>query len=325
MRRDVVLYFKRCAFCMAYSQVRYRNHWLNLPVGTPFEVVAMDLYGPLPITASGNRFILVMIDHHTRWVELVPMQVATAKNTAYSIFHHWISRWGTMRSLLTDNGGQFNADLIRYLCRILNITKLYSAPYHPRGNSVVEAYMRTLKTALRLCVKGYNQEWDVALSAVTMAYRATPHTVTGYSPYFLVTGTEMVLPISREWEEPTFQRYGSMWLGALWKARLQIIEAHAQVARDRRAKYFEKGRKFEPGMLVAVRLNTLAKGVKSKFAPLYKGPAIVEHVWSLHKTARVRYLTNGRVEDVSVSRVKFLDVLPDVHIRKDQLPRVRLD
>ena len=98
-----------------------RTHWLNLPIGTPFEVVAVDLFGPLVETERGNSRILVMIDHHTRWVELAALSNITAETTAKALFEVWISRWGTMRALLSDNGSQFNAALTRQLCKVLGV------------------------------------------------------------------------------------------------------------------------------------------------------------------------------------------------------------
>ena len=62
--------------------------------------------------------------------------------------------------------------------------------------------MRILNTTLRLCTEAFQTDWDVALQAAALAYRATPHTATEYSPFSLVTGQEVVLPLSREWHEP---------------------------------------------------------------------------------------------------------------------------
>ena len=61
---------------------------------------------------------------------------------------------------------------------------------------------------------------DQVLSAAAFAYCATPHTITKYSPYFLVSGQNMVLPLSRSWGEPVLSRTGSLWLRALWQCRI---------------------------------------------------------------------------------------------------------
>ncbi|KAL8440676.1 hypothetical protein Emag_007831 [Eimeria magna] len=159
------------------------------------------------LACRGNNHILIIIDHHTRWVELVPLPNPTAAQVAQALFNEWISRWGVPRALLSDNGPQFTAELLRQLCTTLGISKLFESPYNPRGNSIVESYMRSLKTTLRLCLQHFRQEWDIVLPAAALAYRCTPHSVTRFSPFFLgpyvvervlPTGTtaELVDPVS---------------------------------------------------------------------------------------------------------------------------------
>ena len=58
----------------------------------PFEIVAADIFGPLKPTARGRTHILVLIGHHTRWVELIALPDPTAELVAEAIFEHWISR-----------------------------------------------------------------------------------------------------------------------------------------------------------------------------------------------------------------------------------------
>ena len=210
---------------MANTQFSKPWRWLSLLIGTPFELVAADNCGPLRPTARGQPHILALIDHHTRWVELIALPEPTAELVAEAIFEQWISRWGTMRELLTDSGRQFTARLLQQLTDVYGIKHIYSSPYNPHGNSVVESCMRTLKTTLKLCTQAFQTERDVALQAVALAHRATPHTVTGRTPFFLVTGQKVVLPLSREWHEPALCGLGVAWLEALWRCRVEVIKA----------------------------------------------------------------------------------------------------
>ncbi|KAL8449956.1 hypothetical protein Emag_003476 [Eimeria magna] len=133
LHRDVLAYFRRCPFCIIKTDAPRKWKWLNLPIGTPFELIAIDLFGPLPLTRRGNNHILVIIDHHTRWVEFVPLPNPTAAQVAQALFNQWISRWGVPRALLSDNGPQFTAELLRQLCTTFGISKLFAAPYNPRA------------------------------------------------------------------------------------------------------------------------------------------------------------------------------------------------
>ena len=88
---------------MANTQFSKPWRWLSLPIGTHFEIVAADIFGPLRPTSRGHTHILVLIDHHTRRVELIALPESAAELVAEAIFEQWMSRWGTMRALLTDN------------------------------------------------------------------------------------------------------------------------------------------------------------------------------------------------------------------------------
>ena len=67
--------------------------------------------------------------------------------------------------------------------------------------------------------------WDVALQAAALVYCATPHTVTGHTPFSLVTGQEVILPLSRECYEPALCPLGVTWLEALWRRRAKDARA----------------------------------------------------------------------------------------------------
>ena len=118
---------------MANTQFSKPWLWLSLPIGTPFEIVAADIFGSLKPTARARTHILALIDHHIRWVELIVLPEPTAELVADTIFEPWISRWGTMRALLTDNGHQFTARLLQQFTDVYGIKQIYSSPCNPRA------------------------------------------------------------------------------------------------------------------------------------------------------------------------------------------------
>ena len=111
-----------------------------------WDLLPCPRLSPAPVRA-------VLLNHHTRWVELITLPERTAELVAEAIFEQWISRWETMGALLTDNGRQFTARLLQQLIDVYGIKPIYSSPSNPRGNSVVDSYMRTLKTTLKLCTQ----------------------------------------------------------------------------------------------------------------------------------------------------------------------------
>lgn len=273
MKRQVHKAVLQCPLCMAYKGKLPNMHWLSLPIGTPFEIVAMDMFGPIQISEEGYQHIIVMIDHHTRWVEIIPAKSATATETA-KIFHDtWITRYGVPRVLLTDNGTNFCNAILNNIADTYGIHKITSTRYNPRGNSLVESFMRTLKGTLVTTIRNNPKRWCKALPAAALAYRSTPHSTTGYSPFFLLTGQEVMLPLSREWDEPSMCETGETWLTSLWNARVDIIEAHAKEEIRRREIFTKYAGTLKEGTWVMSKTNRLEDGpLPNKWAPKYKGP-----------------------------------------------------
>ena len=80
------------------------------------------------------------------------------------------------------------------LCRLLNISKLRTTAYHPQTNGALERWHGCLKGMLQRLEDGRG-EWDRLLKYCLLAYRATPHTATGFSPYELVHGRALRGPL----------------------------------------------------------------------------------------------------------------------------------
>ena len=221
----------------------------------------------------------------------------------------------------TDNERQFTARLLQQLTDVYGIKHIYSSPYNPRGNSVVESYMHTLKITLKLCTPAFRTDWDVALQAAALAYRATPHTVTGDTPLFLVTGQEVVLPLSREWHETALCPLGVTWLEALRKCRVEVIKAHELAAGENVRLQTSETSRLRPGNHVALRLTKAERQAEGKFSPLFKGPHAIVNVNPAGVTADIRCLATGHMATVNRCRLKFLEAIPQQALRLKHLPR----
>ena len=209
-------------------------------------------------------------------------------------------RHGVPAILLSDNGPQFTASIVRGFCETIGARKIYSTPYYPQGNSVVESYMRSLKKGLAALVSEDGKNWDSFLSAVALGYNSTPHTATNYSPFFLLHGREAVLPVQRYLDEPRVDLESRRWLSRLWKARVSVYERHAVHAEERR-KWLENSEALLPvGTIVAVRLNPQDRSeYPNKFGPLYMGPWVVVERSTNEKTYRVRDLGTEQERQVT--------------------------
>ena len=104
----------------------------------PFQVVAMDHMGRLPKTIRGNRYILVFIDHLTKFHELIPVRDRTATTVAEALRSFIITQHSCPEVLLSDNAPEFTSELLKSLCSFYGIKKCEVHPYKPSSNGMVE-------------------------------------------------------------------------------------------------------------------------------------------------------------------------------------------
>ena len=153
-----------------------------------------DFLGPLPRTAKGNSYVLVLSDLFTKDVQCYSLPDQSALSVADCIID-LISRFGVPKELLTDQGRQFESSLIRTVCDKLGIRKLRTSPYRPQCDGQTERFNRTLCDSLTILVNENQSDWDVWLPVAVGAYRTSVHTTTGFSPFELVHGVKTRTPV----------------------------------------------------------------------------------------------------------------------------------
>ena len=167
----------------------------TLQAGYPLQIVAVDILGPLPVTAQGNKYVLVACDCFTRWVEVYAIQNQEALTVAKMLVDEMFCRFSPPEQLHSDQGRQFEADLLKEVCTLLQIHKTRTTAYHPHCNGLVERFNRTLLDMLSTTVKDHKMDWDQCIRRVCLAYNSSVHASTGYSPFYLMYGRQVNLPV----------------------------------------------------------------------------------------------------------------------------------
>ena len=96
---------------------------------------------------------------------------------------------------MSDQGGEFESDLVRDLNKICGVTKIRTTPYHPQTNGACERMNQTLLKMLRTLPENMKSRWPECVNKMVHAYNCTRHSSTGYSPFYLLFGREPTLPI----------------------------------------------------------------------------------------------------------------------------------
>jgi transposase InsO family protein len=116
----------------------------SIPICDLFHKVAMDTAGPLPETKSRNKYILVAIDHYSKWCEVKAVVNHGAKTTARFLENDIIYRYGVPKFVLTDNGGEWAAEF-DVMCKDYDIQHQHIAPQWPQCNGMAERLIKTIK------------------------------------------------------------------------------------------------------------------------------------------------------------------------------------
>jgi transposase InsO family protein len=154
---------------------------------SPFEFTSMDIAGPHLVTPRKNKYLLTFIDHFSKWVEAYPIPDITAETCARVYSSQILTRHGTGSTLLTDQGRSFMPAFFKETCKILGIRKVNTSSYHPSSKGMIERWLRSLHSGPSHFTDATNTNWE-HLVPFLMAYRSTPNTTTGFSPYYLLHG-----------------------------------------------------------------------------------------------------------------------------------------
>ena len=91
--------------------------------GFPFEKIAMDIVGPLTKTERGNRYLLVVVDYYTRWPEAYAIVHQDAHSITSKLETEYFSRYGAPYCIHSDQGANFESNLMREICNLYDIKK----------------------------------------------------------------------------------------------------------------------------------------------------------------------------------------------------------
>ena len=171
----------------------------------------------------------------------------------------------------------FTSKLTSELCKLLDIKALKTSPYHPQTNGCLERWHGSLKAMLRKC-NDRQKEWDRLLKYLLFAYRSTPHTHTGFSPFEIIFGRSVRGPLEvlkEGWLSGEVEEASAVnWINELREKLCLISEIAGENDRKGKAamkrQYDQKAkpREFEVGGLVLVRKPDL----QGKLEDVWDGP-----------------------------------------------------
>ena len=309
MQPRISEHIKACETC-----ARFKGHThpeapilTMTPPSMPFERVAMDVVN-IGRSSSGNDKVLTMICCFSRYCRLVaipdkkPETIIKAFNTA------WVCTFGTPKTILTDNGGEFVCHQMTKYCNDCNIEQVTSTPYHPQGNGICERVNQEILKAIRFIFDKEHGDWDNYLPEVQLTINAGHHSSINESPHYLIFAQDIRLPYDLH-NQPRSPVYNPDDYAGIVKRRKQLAFQAARKALGRANEAqmsaqhkVARPKEIEEGRLIWIKRRPL-EHEPQKLMPRFEGPYRVTRSRN-HKVTAELLSDPSQIKTVHLDQVK---------------------
>ena len=160
----------------------------------PLELVHLD-YLCLESGKGLEENVLVVTDQFTSYAQAYVTRIQTTKTTAKTLWDKIIVHYGLPKKILSEQGWNFESQLVADLCMLVGMQKVWTSPYHLQTNSQSERFNSTLIGMLGMPLPEKKSEWKNHIGMLVHTYSCTQNSATGFSPYYLMYRRQPCLPI----------------------------------------------------------------------------------------------------------------------------------
>jgi hypothetical protein len=191
MRRDIEHFVHHVCRCLKQKQPNRHTVAPLQPIVTtaPFQLISID-FVHLEQSSGGYQYILVVVDHFTKYSQAYPTKNKSGVTAADKIFNDFIQRFGFPEKSTMTWAGISRTIFSNGIEQLSGVTHSRTTPYHPQGNGIVERMNRTLLGMLRTLPESYKSKWKDHLNKLIHAYNCTVHESTNYIFAILFTFRE---------------------------------------------------------------------------------------------------------------------------------------
>lgn len=272
MQSDIEHYVTKTCTCIKQKKPSHdtRAPLTNIIATQPFELVCIDFLH-LDKCKGGYEYILVIVDHFTRFAQAYATTSKSGKTAANLIFNDYALKFGFPSRIHHDQGGEFENQLFSQLKKLSGMAGSRTTPYHPMGNGQVERMNRTLLQMLKTLTETQKSNWRECINKLMYCYNCTRCDVTGYSPFYLLFGRSPRLPVDMlfglcsETNQCDHRDYVDKWKKGMEEA-YAIANEHTKKAAEKSKRHYDskvRSSVLQPGERVLVK-NLTPRGGPGK-------------------------------------------------------------
>ena len=120
MQTEATQYLLKCTRCLRRRTPPQVAPLQPMYVTQPLELVHMD-YLSLEPSKENIENVLVITDHFTRYALAYPSKIQIAQATTRILWGNFICHYGFPEKIISDQGRNFESDLIKELCKIAGV------------------------------------------------------------------------------------------------------------------------------------------------------------------------------------------------------------
>ncbi|CAI7801067.1 unnamed protein product [Closterium sp. NIES-54] len=172
IRRQVKKWVEDCEACQRSraNLTQAKAELQSLPIrGLGFRW-SLDLAGELPLSRGGEQYIVLMMEHVSKWLEVRAIPSKSSRHVAAAFKEQLMCRFGACAEVLTDQGTEFQGEF-KNLLEEAGITHKRTSRYHPQSDGLTERLVQTLKRGLRAYGEQRKRDWDEELHWIAAGYR----------------------------------------------------------------------------------------------------------------------------------------------------------
>ena len=171
--------------CLAFKAKQPKAPLENNVATHPLELVHLN-YLCLEPGKGLEENVLVVTGLFTRYAQAYVTRTQTAQTTAKTLWDKFIVHYGLPEKILSDQGQNFESQLVANLCMLMGMQEIWTSPYHPQTSGQYKRFNSTLINMLRTLPPEKKSEWKNHIGTLVHTYNCTQNPAMGFSPYYLM-------------------------------------------------------------------------------------------------------------------------------------------